>query len=126
MRRKKPLIAARSHRPLGGAVVRLMLGVLSALLLLAAPLCIAQAQTADCESMMMMPMDDGGDHGAHHDQGTPSAKPDCTVGCRVAPTFGASFPAPVRVVYEIQFETELRTLAGIVIDPAVPPPRWSV
>ena len=102
-------------------VARVALALLSTLMLLAAPLCVAQAQSADCETMTM-PMDVGD----HQDQGAPISKLDCAVGCRVVPALGPQVIAPVRVAYEAHFVTDLRTPEGIVIDPAVPPPRWSV
>ena len=111
----------RQSSSFGGVVARVALALLSTLMLLAAPLCVAQAQSADCETMTM-PMDVGD----HQDQGAPISKLDCAVGCRVVPALGPQVIAPVRVAYEAHFVTDLRTPEGIVIDPAVPPPRWSV
>ncbi len=102
--------------------MRLLLGIVSVLVLFAAPLCVAQAQSPDCEAMMMAPMESSD----HQGQGAPPSKLDCAVGCRLAPQVGPQLTVPVRVAYEIFFETELRTLDGIEVDPAVPPPRWGV
>ncbi|MBP7703695.1 MAG: hypothetical protein KA105_00260 [Caulobacter sp.] len=115
----------RQGRLAGDALARLMLGVVSALLLLAVPLCTAQAQDTDCATMTMMPMEGSGHH-QPLDQGAPVSKLDCTLGCRLLPQMGPQVTAPVRVTYEIHFEEALRRLDGIVIDPAVPPPRWTV
>ncbi len=114
--------ASTKHRSIGGAFLRLLLRIVSVLVLFAAPLCMAQAQSAECEAVMMATME-GGDH---EEQGAPPSKPDCAVGCRLAPQVGPQLPVPVRVAYEIIFKTELRTLDGIEVDPAVPPPRWGV
>lgn len=104
--------------------MRLALGIVGALVLLAAPLCVAQAQSSTCEAMVMMPLE-GGNHDGH-DQSAPTAKPDCAVGCRLVSQLGPQVIAPVRVVYKVQFETEQRTPDGIVVAPVVPPPRWVV
>ena len=117
---KKPVVRSQ-RRSFGGAAVRMALALLSALMLLAAPLCVAQAQSADCETMTM-PMG-GGDQ---QDHGAPASKLDCAVGCRVVPPLGPQVVAPMRVAYEVHFVTDLRTPVGIVVDPAVPPPRWAV
>ncbi len=114
-------VVRKQRRLLGGAVARAALALLSALMLLAAPLCVAQAKSADCETMTM-PMDVGD----HQDQGAPISKLDCAVGCRVVPPLGPQVVAPMRVAYEVHFVTDLRTPVGIVVDPAVPPPRWAV
>lgn len=49
------------HRSLGCSFMRLLLGIVSVVVLFAAPLCVAQAQSAECEAMVMSPMQ-GGDH----------------------------------------------------------------
>lgn len=114
-------VVRKQRRSFRGVVARVALALLSTLMLLAAPLCVAQAQSADCDKMTM-PMEVGD----HQDQGARISKLDCAVGCRVVPPLGPQVIAPVRVVYEVHFVTDLRTPEGIVVDPAVPPPRWAV
>ena len=58
-------------------IARLCLGLLGAILLLAAPLCLAQAQADDCAAMSMT-MGHGDNPAAH-------PKTDCAIGCRLAP-----------------------------------------
>jgi hypothetical protein len=110
------------RRSLGGSFVRLLLGIVSVAVLFAAPLCVAQAQSAECEAMVMAPMESGD----HQDQGAPSSTPICAIGCRLAPQVGPQIAVPVGVAYEAYFDTALRALEGIEVDPAVPPPRWAV
>jgi hypothetical protein len=124
MRNSRRPLSIQTRQSFGGAVARLAVGIVGALMLLAAPLCVGQAQSSECDTMAMMPMDSGDHH--RHDQGAPTAKPDCAVGCRLVPQLGPQVIAPMRVVYEVQFETEQRTPAGIIVDPAVPPPRGMV
>jgi|GEM_PF-3692477 hypothetical protein len=121
MRKLKQPVVRKLRRSFGGAAARVALALLSTLMLLAAPLCVAQAQSADCDRMTM-PMEVGD----HQDQGAPISKLDCAVGCRVVPPLGPQVVAPVRVAYEVHFVTDLRTPEGVVVDPAVPPPRWAV
>ncbi|MBU2135326.1 MAG: hypothetical protein KKA45_03910 [Alphaproteobacteria bacterium] len=121
MRKSKQPVVKSQRRSCGGAVAHVALALLSALMLLAAPLCVAQAQSADCETMTM-PIEVGD----HQDQGGPISKLDCAVGCRVVPPLGPQVIAPVRVAYEVHFVTDLRTPEGVVVDPVVPPPRWAV
>ncbi len=116
---KQPVVRSQ-RRSFGGAAARMALALLSALMLLAAPLCVAQAQSADCETMTMTM-----EVGDHHDQGAPISKLDCAVGCRLVAPLGPQVTAPVRIAYEVCFVTDLRTPKGIVVDPAVPPPRWA-
>ncbi len=121
MRRPSRLPVRMKYRSLSGFLMRLLLGIVSVAVLFAAPLCVAQAQSAACEAMVMAPMQ-GGDH---HEPGAPPPNPDCAIGCRLAPQVAPQITAPVRVAYEIYFETVLGTLDGIEVDPAVPPPRWA-
>lgn len=121
MRNARRPLSIQARRSVGGAIARLALGLVGALMLLAAPLCVAQAQSSECDTMAMMPLDSGDQHG--HDQNAPVAKLDCAVGCRLLPELGPQVIAPVRVVYAVEFEAERRVAEGIVVDPAVPPPR---
>ncbi|MDP2258584.1 MAG: hypothetical protein Q8J89_02560 [Caulobacter sp.] len=122
MRQLNRLSASAKHRLFGGAFLRLLLGLVSATVLLAAPLCMAQAQSAECDAMIMTPM--AGDD--HQGQGARAPQLDCAVGCRLAPQVGPQVTEPVRIAYEVFFERERHTLDGIEVDPAVPPPRWAV
>jgi hypothetical protein len=119
MRKLKQPIVRRQRRSFGAAIARVALGLLSAVMLLAAPICVAQAQSAHCETMTM-------DVADYQDDIAPISKLDCVVACRVIPPLGPQVIAPVRVAYEVHFVTDLRTPEGVVVDPAVPPPRWAV
>jgi hypothetical protein len=113
----RPPFGRRRSGRAGCAIARLCLGILGALLLLAAPLCVAQAQADDCASMSM----DRDDTGA--DKTAPASKGDCAVGCRPISPSAPVLEAPLRVAYEIRFDAEPPAPAGIVVDPPVPPPR---
>lgn len=124
MRKSNRTIALVRRRSIGVALSRVILGGLGALMFLAGPLCVAQAQSSECDAMSMARPLDTLDLDSPHDEGSKAiSKPDCALGCRVVPETSVQILEPVRVAYEIRFETEPHPLVGIVIDPAVPPPR---
>lgn len=100
------------------SIARLCLGVLAAITLLAAPLCIAQPRGDDRAAT---PMSHGEDAGCHRTQ--PVSKAECAVGCRLALQSAPVFEAPLRVTYDIRFEADAPGPEGVVVDPPVPPPR---